>query len=175
MKPRSLLQPIFRRYASRLPERPPYRAPDPLLNNPHATYQQVSEDMTFIHRPPPTAPSPISYTTNPASPLLRDASGVATLPPTVRPEKAQPPRMSDEDLAKLRQLRMEDPDKWSTGRLAKEFNCTPAFVMRVAALKVADRKRLKKKRDEEHEENRGKWGDKKALNHEVRQQRKLYW
>ncbi|KAJ2978638.1 hypothetical protein NUW54_g11257 [Trametes sanguinea] len=73
MKPRlplSLRLPFSRSYATRLPERPPYRAPDPLRNNPHATYQELADkNLTFIHRPPPTAPSPLSYTTSPASPL----------------------------------------------------------------------------------------------------------
>ena len=172
---RSLLQPIFRRYASRLPERPPYRPRDPLENNPNATYQQVSEDLTFIHRPPPTSSSPLSYTTNPASPLLREPSEAPNaLPPNLRAEKTKP-RMSDEDLAKLIELRKSDPDTWTTAKLAKKFNCTQRFVMMQAPLKSADRKRFRKVWEAEHQANRDKWGDKKALNHAIRQQRREFW
>ncbi|KAI0081581.1 hypothetical protein K474DRAFT_1249747 [Panus rudis PR-1116 ss-1] len=178
MRPRSLLQsfqPIFRRYASRLPERPPYRPSDPLVNNPHASYQPLSDDMTFVHRPPPTAPSPFSYTVSPTSPLLKPANPENNvLPPTVRKEKTVP-RMSDEDLERMRKLRAEDPRKWTTGRLAKEFNCTPRFVMMQARLPVAIKKELKRKRDAEHQEAREKWGEKKAFNHDVRQRRREFW
>ncbi|KAH9948837.1 mitochondrial ribosomal protein subunit L20-domain-containing protein [Amylocystis lapponica] len=167
---------FVRSYATRLPERPPYRAPDPLINNPHATYQALPEDLTFIHRPPPTAPSPESYTTAPASPLLRPAGPAAdALPPTLRTETPSPPRASDQVLQQIRKLRLEDPEKWTRTRLSKEFGCTPGFVGRVASLKVADRKKVLRKRDQEHAQARAQWGERKAFVADARKKRREFW
>lgn len=83
--------------------------------------------------------------------------------------------MSDEDVARLRALRAEDPVKWTRGALAKEFGCSPTFVMHVAALKSADKKRAVRARDAEHEEVRSKWGEKKSMVREIRKKRREYW
>ncbi|PBK82192.1 hypothetical protein ARMGADRAFT_1019779 [Armillaria gallica] len=63
-----------RSYATRYPrpktgtsERPPYRTPDPLVNNPSTAVTTLpDEELTFIHRPPPTSPAPFILTTSPA-------------------------------------------------------------------------------------------------------------
>lgn len=178
MRVRSLLRPVLSRcYSSRLPERPPYRAPDPLTNDPNVVHQTLPNDLTFIHRPPPTAPTPFSYTTAPASPLLKkDASSAGNpLPPTLRTEKPQPERLSDEQVARLRKLRAEDPVKWTRGRLAKEFGCTQSFVMHVAALKSSDRKKALTLREAEHEKARSTWGEKRSLVREIRKKRREFW
>ncbi|KAI0669212.1 mitochondrial ribosomal protein subunit L20-domain-containing protein, partial [Trametes maxima] len=167
-----------RSYATRLPERPPYRAPDPLVNNPHATYQELPESLTFIHRPPPTAPSPLSYTTAPASPLLKDAASPlagAALPPTVGKERGEKPRLSDEDIAKMRDLRRADPVRWTRGRLAKEFNCTPWFVGKMVALKGPERRSALEEREAAHAAARAKWGERKTLQADIRKKRKEFW
>ncbi|KAI8978800.1 mitochondrial ribosomal protein subunit L20-domain-containing protein [Trametes punicea] len=190
MKPRlplSLRLPFASRsYVTRLPERPPYRAPDPLVNNPRATYQELPDNnLTFIHRPPPTAPSPLSYTTNPASPLLKNstsasasAPGTTTadaLPPAVRKDKGEKPRLSDEDIAKLRDLRRADPVKWTRGRLAKEFNCTPWFVGKLITLRGPDRRRALEERERAHAAARAQWGERKSLQADVRKKRREFW
>ncbi|KZT64957.1 hypothetical protein DAEQUDRAFT_677728 [Daedalea quercina L-15889] len=172
-----------RTYATRIPERPPYRAPDPLVNNPNATYTKLEDDLTFIHRPPPTAPSPWSYTTNPASPLLQSAPTPAgeALPPPTRPgqgaeaEAEAWPRMSDEDLAKMRALRAEDPVRYSRSRLSKMFNCSPNFVAIMAPTKMRERKKILRQRDAEHEEARSKWGVKRAYFEAARKKRRGLW
>ena len=133
-----------RSYATRLPERPPYRAPDPLKNNPHAKYEALSERLTFIRRPPPTAPTPFSYTTSPSSPLLRQSPSLpvsrVSLPPSLHPDKPQPSRMSDEDIATMRKLRAEDPSKWTRSLLAKKFNCTPQIARSAGSQRPSLRK-----------------------------------
>lgn len=83
--------------------------------------------------------------------------------------------MSDEDLAKLIELRRSDPNTWTTAKLAQEFNCTQRFVMMQAPLKSTDRKKMKRSWEAEHQANRDKWGDKKAMNHAIRQQRREFW
>ncbi|KAI0726433.1 mitochondrial ribosomal protein subunit L20-domain-containing protein [Fomitopsis betulina] len=165
-----------RAYATRIPERPPYRAPDPLINNPEATYTQLEGDLTFIHRPPPTAPSPWSFATNPASPLLQAPSPAAdALPPSLREAGAEFPRMSDEDIQKMRALRVENPEYYSRSRLAKMFNCSTNFVATMAPTKIADRKKILRQRDEEHAEARSKWGVKRSYFEAARKKRREFW
>ncbi|KAJ3772386.1 mitochondrial ribosomal protein subunit L20-domain-containing protein [Lentinula raphanica] len=182
----SFTRPLTRAYAPKWPrpkpgtsERPPYRAPDPLINNPAATVTPLlDEDLTFIHRPPPTAPSPISYTTNPISPLLKPSSQTSSaLPPLLRPsaEKSTPQRLTAEQIAEIRRLRALDPVKWTRGRLAKKFECTQQFVALVAATKKSTRAKLIQKRDEEHAENRAKWSEKRSLVAAISQKRRQYW
>ncbi|KAI0755263.1 mitochondrial ribosomal protein subunit L20-domain-containing protein [Daedaleopsis nitida] len=187
MKPRLPLPLRFSRsYATRLPERPPYRAPDPLRDNPHAVYESLPENATFIHRPPPTAPSPLSYTTAPASPLLQSSPTptptptptsveAGSLPPQVWKDKGAKPRVSDEDLAQIRRLRREDPATWTRTRLAQEFNCTPWFVGRVTSLKGPERRKAQEEMAREHEAARAKWGERRALNEDIRKRRKEFW
>lgn len=180
MRARPVLRPVLSRcYSTRLPERPPYRAPDPLINNPNVVHQSLPNDLTFIHRPPPTAPTPFSYTTAPSSPLLQPSSSSTEtggpVPPALRAEKPQHERMSDDQIAKLRKLRAEDPAKWTRGKLAKEFGCTPSFVMHVAAMKSAERKKALALRDEEHEEARSKWGERKSIVRAIRKKRREFW
>lgn len=172
---RSLIS--VRSYATRLPERPPYRAPDPLKNNPHADYKSLPGDLTFIHRPPPSASAPESYTTLPASPLLKPAhNATAELPPALFPRKASPPpRMSDEDIAKMQELRRSDPEKWTAGKLAKEFGCTQAFARMWTKLPKAERRKALARRDSEHEKCREQWGEKKLFQKEIRNKRKELW
>ncbi|PCH40008.1 hypothetical protein WOLCODRAFT_116483 [Wolfiporia cocos MD-104 SS10] len=163
--------------ASRLPERSRVHAPDPLVNHPTAVYQNLEEDLTFIHRPPPTVPAPESLTTSPASPLLSGPPMPAggPVPPPIRKDREQRPLVSDEDILEIRRLRLADPFTWSRTRLAEKFNCTPGFIGRVAAAKPSARKQILAKRDEEHETVRSQWGENKTFVREARRKRKELW
>jgi hypothetical protein len=137
------------------------------------------DNLTFIHRPPPTAPTPFSTTLEPASPLLRaptDFKG-GRLPPFLRPSAyvKEPPRVTREQLEEIRRLRREDPEKYSRGRLAEMFNCTSHFIAQVAALPPTKRKQFTKKREEAHEEIRRGWGDRKSLFMDIRKKRREFW
>lgn len=90
-------------------------------------------------------------------------------------DKGKKPRVSDEDLEKIRRLRRENPTEWTRGRLAKEFNCTPWFVGMVTSLKGPDRRQALEARDHEHEEFREKWGERRRLNADIRKKRKEFW
>jgi len=160
-------------------ERPAYHAKDPLIDNPKAVVTELEdENLTFVHRPPPTAPSPFSLTTAPASPLLRPPSVPydGPLPPLSRSGPSlPPPRLSDEDLQKLRDLRHSDPVRYSRGKLAKMFNCTQTFVGQVAPLKKPLRKSLLKDRDAQHELARQKWSEKHSLVKAISKRRRELW
>jgi hypothetical protein len=179
---------LVRHYAPKYPrprpgtsERPAYHPPDPLINNPKAAVKTFEEDnLTFIHRPPSTAPSPYSLTTAPASPLLRPVTSrvepIPPLPPVLRqPPSTKPPRMSDEQIEKMRNLRFTNPSVYSRGKLAKMFNCTQAFVAQMAALKKPRRKALIRIRDQKHEKYKAKWSERHALVKAISAKRREMW
>src|SRR5262245_47653697 len=140
---------LNRTYKNRHAERPPYRAPDPLINNPNVEVSQLEQDLTFIYRPPPSSLTPFSLTTAPASPLLRSPASEAkdTLPPVPRPSAArpEPPPASDQVIEEIRKLRLEDPQKYTRSVLAKRFNCTENFVGQVASLGRSHTKMIRKR------------------------------
>ena len=90
-------------------------------------------------------------------------------------EKGERPRVSDEDIARIRQLRREDPATWTRGRLAAEFNCTQWFVGKITSLKRAERKKVVAEVEQAHAANREKWGERKKLSADIRKKRKEFW
>lgn len=184
--PPTMLKPRFtftlgrRAYATRRPEKPPARFPDPLRNNPNAVVTPLEGGkLAFIHRPPPSAPSPLSTTLNPASPLLRPATTPPSdaLPPLLRPSAYSPPpaRLSREDIEKLRALRRSDPDVYSCAKLAKMFECTPSFVSQVAALPRRLRRVFARRQEAKVEAVQNRWGERKATVRAIREKRRAFW
>ena len=170
---------LARGYATRLPQKPPMRHPDPLLNNPNTVATSLPEDLTFIHRPPPSASTPFSYTSNPTSPLLltgspSTATGSALPLPLARP-KLERFRLSDDKIAEMQRLRVQDPKRYTRSRLAEMFECSPVFVGYVAPLARSEKKAALARRDQAHEKARAHWGEKAALIREIRKKRKEFW
>jgi hypothetical protein len=170
---------LTRGYATRLPQRPPMRHPDPLSNNPNAVSTSLSEDLTFIHRPPPSFPTPHSYTVNPSSPLLQTeahtSSPASALPPPLKNATSAHPRVPEEKISEIRRLRMENPALYTCSRLASTFGCSPSFVSYIAPLSTSQQRTALAKRDREHEKARARWGEKAALIREIRRKRKEFW
>ncbi|TFY83790.1 hypothetical protein EWM64_g215 [Hericium alpestre] len=138
----------------------------------------LPDDLTFIHRPPSSAPTPFSYTTNPTSPLLRSSSSKpvdAPLPPPLRPTAAQKPRLSEEQLYEMRRLRASNPTLYTRKKLAEKFNCSEAFVGLVTPLSRQQQRVALDRRDQEHERARAQWGEKKLIVREIRKKRKEFW
>ncbi|KAF7982946.1 hypothetical protein HWV62_25252 [Athelia sp. TMB] len=159
--------------------KPPARPVDPLTA---ATTTKTLDDgeLTFIHRPPPTAPTPHSTTIAPASPLLRPPTvtkGEVRLPPLLRPSAyvRPPPRLSDEKLAEMQRLRASDPEKYTRGKLASMFGCTSHFVALKAALPPSERKKKVKAFVEGREAIKEGWGHRKKLIREIAAKRKTFW
>lgn len=170
---------LARGYATRLPQKPPMRHPDPLINNPNTVTTSLPEDLTFIHRPPPSSSTPFSYTVNPSSPLLFTESpppetGAALPPPLARP-RLERPRLSDDKVNEIQRLRAQDPKRYTRTRLAEMFGCSPAFVSYVAPLPRTEAKAALTRRERAHEKARARWGEKAALIHEIRKKRKEFW
>jgi hypothetical protein len=170
---------LSRGYATRLPQKPPMRHPDPLLNKPNAVSTSLPEDLTFIHRPPPSAPSPLSYTVNPSSPLLHSEpptpSTDVPLPPPLKQPTLAHPRLPEDKIKELQRLRTENPVLYTRKKLANTFGCSPSFVSYVAPLKSSQQRAALARRDREHEKARTRWGEKAALIREIRKKRKEFW
>jgi hypothetical protein len=179
MKSWSRIPLLVRGYATRLPEKPPMRHPDPLSNNPNTVTTSLSEDLTFIHRPPPSASTPHSYTVNPTSPLLlaespAPATGSSLPPPLARP-RLERPRLSDDKITEIQRLRVQDPKRYTRSRLAEMFGCSPTFVSYVAPLAPSEQKAALARRERVHEKSRTRWGEKSAIIREIRRKRKEFW
>lgn len=173
-----------RTYATRRPEKPPARFPDPLKNTSNAVVTTLQDDnnLTFIYRPPPSVPSPHSTTLDPASPLLKprtpsNGGDSGPLPPLLRPSSYKPEleRVSREVIEKIRALRLSQPRTHSRTKLAKMFNCTPNFISKVAALPRPQRKQFMGELKAEHAAVRGRWGERKATVVAIRQKRREFW
>jgi ribosomal L20-like protein len=179
MKLRLRVPSLMRAYATRLPQLPPMRHPDPLSNNPNAVSTSLPEDLTFIHRPPPSALTPHSYTVNPSSPLLRTepqtSSTGSALPPPLENATLAHPRLPEDKISEIQRLRMEDPAFYTRSRLANIFGCSPSFVSYVAPLSPTQQRAALAKRDRKHEKARARWGEKATLIREIRKKRKEFW
>jgi hypothetical protein len=170
---------LTRGYATRLPQRPPMRHPDPLSKNPNAVSTSLPEDLTFIHRPPPSPPTPHSYTVNPSSPLLQTetstSSPASALPPPLKNATQAHPRLPEEKISEMRRLRRENPAFYTRSWLANKFGCSPSFVSYVAPLSPSQQRAALAKRDRKHEKTSARWGEKTALVREIRRKRKEFW
>ncbi|KAG6918747.1 hypothetical protein DXG01_011938 [Tephrocybe rancida] len=154
-------------------EKPAFHHPDPLVNNPKAVVTPLpDEDLTFIHRVPPTAPSPHSLATAPTSPLLRPPAPVTgPLPPLMRKPAPEPERASDLVVAKIRHLRRSDPNTYTRLKLAEMFGVTVNFVGAIAALKSSARQARLKISEEKQAKMRENWSEKKLTERAIRAKR----
>ena len=171
--------------------RPLPRPKDPLSTSKAAVINEIAPGITFIHRPPPTAPTPHSLTTAPSSPLLQkpttspdsesssspaspgsSRSETATLPPVLRsgpPEKRY--HLTPAQVAEMRSLRASDPETYTVSVLAKQFDCSRAFVQITAPASNTRRTSL----DADLAEQKAGWGHRKRLQREIRQKRHSFW
>lgn len=180
LRVRSTARVSVRNYATRRPERPARKIKDVLDNAINANRVQVqdnSQKFTFIHRSPPSAPTPFSLTTAPASPLLKPATITAQpLPPQI-PQKitVQHRTLSESEIDSVRQLRSQDPLTYTASKLAAQFGCSSKFIALVAPLSKEVKRQKLRIRDEEHQDIRSKWGPRKQLVKEIREKRRSYW
>ncbi|KAG8858426.1 hypothetical protein FRB96_005311 [Tulasnella sp. 330] len=141
--------------------RPKHTIKDPLLASPNAKVTKLAPNLTLIHRPPPTAESPISYTTNPSSPFLRPSAitpttqaarpygtiptlpgSHANVPPTAHPipahfnpDSPQVFHLDQAQIDQIKQLREQDPRGNTVQKLAERFKCSRLFIQMVAPIR----------------------------------------
>jgi hypothetical protein len=156
--------------------RPNPRPKDPVLNSPNAKVEQIAPDVTFIHNPPSSVPTPYSLTTAPASPLLSKPSAAPAsdnLPPALRPSQkaGEQTRLTQAQMNELRELRLSDPKTYSCQVLARKYGCSPVFVSMVAPLPAEQRVEIERER----ESAKAQWGERKTLIRAARKRRREFW
>lgn len=179
---------LSRTYATRRAVKPPPKVVDPLTSSSNATVKTLPDGVTFIHRPPPSAPTPFSTTMMPASPLLRSSAtssstststdaGSIPVPPRMRRERNFPSNcvLTESDFESMRELRASNPDVYTRKRLAKEFNCSPFLVAQKVPLDRQSKREKLAKVEAEHEEIRSKWGERKYMVKTIQKKRREYW
>ncbi|RDL37593.1 Uncharacterized protein BP5553_05026 [Venustampulla echinocandica] len=88
------------------------------------------------------------------------------LPPPVKPPQRVPHHhLSDTDIAEIQRLRREEPDKWTSLKLGKKFNCSSMFITICLSQAGADHgwRDQKKTRLEDIKE---RWGPRRRMAHE---------
>lgn len=172
----------LRYYVQGSSSRPAFRVPDPLSHNPHAEVTRLDDDMTFIRRPPPSAPTPHSTTLSPSSPLLTSyaekTSLDVSLPPTLKPPKENlrlSVTLTPEQVKEVRKLRREDSAQWTASRLAARFGCTTHLISKVAALRVSERRAKRSDQESAHVLIRASWSERRATDNMVRKRRREFW
>ncbi|KAG8932034.1 hypothetical protein FRC01_000405 [Tulasnella sp. 417] len=171
--------------------RPKHTVKDPLLTASNASITELPENLTFVHRPPPTAETPLSYTTNPSSPLLRQTSGSSTssaplAPPLHAQQNAgQGKRLSQAQIEEIRARRAKDPKRNPAWKLAEEYGCSRLFISMVAPISKIDvqvktseglvQMTEAERRQLEKEKAMSRWGERKQINREVKRLRREKW
>jgi len=75
--------------------------------------------------------------------------------------------LNDADIEEIRRLRTSDPDKWSSFRLAKKFNCSRTFIGM-----CCEAPEEKKERDRQNMEAiKARWGPRRTMAREDRDKR----
>ena len=97
------------------------------------------------------------------------------MPPPLEKPKLKPPQLPEDEIMKIRRLRMENPALYTRRVLANSFGCSPAFVGYIAPLNRSEKRAALAKRDREHEKARARWGEKAAIIREIRRKRKEFW
>lgn len=94
------------------------------------------------------------------------------MPPPVTQIRAKKYHLTEEDVKEMRRLRIEDPDQWSSNKLAKKFDCSVLFVS-IATDGLGKRRQLQQEVVTEVVKSR--WGPRRRLAREDRAIRKESW
>lgn len=91
------------------------------------------------------------------------------LPPPVDPKqlKYQKHHLSEKDVAEIRRLRADDPEKWTRLQLSKKFNCSSIFIGMITEASTEKRELERQKL----EAVKARWGPTRTAARENRQRR----
>jgi len=132
--------------------------------------------------PPSTRKSPTAFpVTKPGTALHESTSSLPSallprvpegspLPPALKPPVEKKYHLTEEDVAEIRRLRMDDPKTWSRDKLAEKFGCSSFFIGVVVKNEEAG-----KAHERRMEEVRSKWGPRKRDARAQRVRRKELW
>lgn len=133
-----------------------YHTPTMFLppNDKRRLLQQPSENKMMVNTP--------AYT----------ASGFQRLPPPVTKPQPTKYHLTEVDLEEMRRLRAEDPMKWSVGKLATKFDCSPLFVSAATSGLAPEKKELQQ---QVTDIVKSRWGPKRRIAREDRALRRERW
>ncbi|KAG5287109.1 ribosomal protein YmL20 [Histoplasma ohiense] len=169
-------QSTFRRLKQRLRVKPdasfsPLSAnsPERIIYNPPSSAPSVYHTPTkFL--PPDDVRRKLRASSFPGDPQQQQQKH-SQLPPVFRQKSQAKTILGEQEIAEMRQLRLEDPMKWSRYALAQKFGCSTHFVMQ-----VCDAGPQKKAIQQQVlEAIKSRWGKKRTIAREDRQLRKELW
>ncbi|PGH12547.1 hypothetical protein AJ79_04168 [Helicocarpus griseus UAMH5409] len=167
-------QSTFRRLKQRLRVKPDASFNPPPANTPdHIVYNPPSSAPSVYHTPTKFLPQDdIRRKLRASSPAAAQQQPQAERLPLVLRHTSQTKHILDEnEIKEMRQLRLQDPMKWSRYELAKRFQCSTHFVMQ-----VCDAGPQKKAIQQQVlEAIKSRWGKKRTIAREDRQLRKELW
>ncbi|KAK7208412.1 mitochondrial ribosomal protein subunit L20-domain-containing protein [Myxozyma melibiosi] len=111
-----------------------FNTPFPTRHNPRSSANKAAPVLPpgLTYNPPPSAPSPFDTPDIFLPPHERakvlTAPGVEVLPPPLRAVEEKKYHLDEEQIEKIRQLREQDPNKYTRKVLAKEFGCSDFFI-----------------------------------------------
>lgn len=142
--------------------------------NDHIVFNPPSSTPSVFHTPAAFLPP-----SDPRRQILAQSHSFANpygqptrrLPPPIRPPFEKKYHLNEDDIAEIRQLRTQDPVKWTRPKLAEKFDCSPYFV----GLVCQTSQEVKDTRKRELEKVQRKWGPKKQSAREDRKKRRISW
>jgi hypothetical protein len=95
----------------------------------HIIFNPPSSAPSVFHTPLKFLPKEDKRTQLFSETAARSGTIQTRLPPPInRKPKVPHHHLSDADIAEIRRLNREDPNKWSNTKLARKFNCSAFFV-----------------------------------------------
>lgn len=180
----SLITPVSQRHQSssrrttkrlRVKPDPSFTAPIPPEKlNDHIVFNPPSSTPSVFHTPTAFLPR-----NDPRRQIFAQSHSFANpyeqpthpLPPTVRTPYEKKYHLKEEDIALIRQLRTEDPFKWTRPKLAEKFNCSQFFVGIVSETSKEVKEQQKQMMDSEQRN----WSLRKQIERRDREKRRAYW
>ncbi|KLJ12434.1 hypothetical protein EMPG_12533 [Blastomyces silverae] len=170
-------QSTFRRLKQRLRVKPdasfsplPPNSPERIIYNPPSSAPSVYHTPTkFL--PPDDVRRKLRAASFPGDTLQPQQQQHSRLPLVLRHKSQTKNILGEQEIAEMRQLRLQDPMKWSRYALAQRFGCSAHFVMQ-----VCDAGPQKKEIQQQVlEAIKSRWGKKRTIAREDRQLRKELW
>ncbi|KAI1745031.1 mitochondrial ribosomal protein subunit L20-domain-containing protein [Xylaria scruposa] len=160
--------------ALKLPPHPdfltPQSGPNHIIFNPPAAAPSVYHTpFKFLPKSDPRRQANLSQLIRSSSDLNTSSRSTQLPPPISKTEiRERKYNVTKEQVEEIRQLRAEDPAKWSVLKLARKFECNPFFIMMCCKASPEH----KEKENQRLEDIKSRWGTIRTKAREERKKRK---
>ncbi|KAI1091904.1 mitochondrial ribosomal protein subunit L20-domain-containing protein [Rostrohypoxylon terebratum] len=139
-----------------------------IFNPPSSKPSVYHTPFKFLPRSDPRRRAGLTQQLLRSSPAASAAADTSDLPPPL-PEPEKKYNVTKEQVAEMRALRAQDPERWSVLKLAERYDCQPLFVMMCcrASAEHKDRERARL------EAVKARWGPIRTAAREERKKRKV--